>query len=210
MTTLLTLAAMFGAVRQNTPRVPTHFHYDTNFFSISFAFELFAPKKPWFSHGEWHRWAMCQPWTSGCAPASSLFSSHSLNMSLSSGKTSVSLFSLWYFFIATLDKYVFGSRTDFLVHLRFWILGEQAPYTLQIELSWPTRHLDTDRGWILPPSNSRIYRVIILTGRALKVLSVGDGKIPTKKVKVRECHRNNLKFNSNFHFFSRDFAISNT
>ena len=55
-----------------------------------------------------------------------------------------------------------------------------------------------------------IYRVTFLTGPALKVLSVGDGKIPTKKVKVRECHRNNLKFNSNFHFFSRDFAISNT
>ena len=54
------------------------------------------------------------------------------------------------------------------------------------------------------------YRVIFLTGPALKVLSVGDGKIPTKKVKVRECHRNNVKFNSNFHFFCRDFAISNT
>ena len=33
--------------------------------------------------------------------------------------------------------------------------------------------------------------------------NVGDGKIRTKKVKVWECHRN-------FHFFSRDFAISNT
>ena len=29
-----------------------------------------------------------------------------------------------------------------------------------------------------------IYRVTFLTGPALKVLSVGDGKIPTKKVKV--------------------------
>ena len=54
------------------------------------------------------------------------------------------------------------------------------------------------------------YRVIFLTGPALKVLSVGDGKIPTKKVKVRECHKNNVKFNSNFHFFRRDFAIDNT
>ena len=29
------------------------------------------------------------------------------------------------------------------------------------------------------------YRVILLTGSALKVLSVGDGKIPTIKVKVK-------------------------
>ena len=33
------------------------------------------------------RWVMCQPWTSGCALASSLSSSHSSNMLLSSGKT---------------------------------------------------------------------------------------------------------------------------
>ena len=32
-----------------------------------------------------------------------------------------------------------------------------------------------------------------LTGPALKVLSVGDGKIPTKKVKVRVCPRENVK-----------------
>ena len=32
--------------------------------------------------------------------------------------------------------------------------------------------------------NTFIYRVTFLTGPALKVLSVGDGKIPTKKVKV--------------------------
>ena len=37
------------------------------------------------------------------------------------------------------------------------------------------------------------YRVIFLTGPALKVLSVGDGKNPTKKVKVRVCHRENMK-----------------
>ena len=30
----------------------------------------------------------------------------------------------------------------------------------------------------------KIYRVVFLTGPALKVLSVEDGKIPTKKVKV--------------------------
>ena len=32
--------------------------------------------------------------------------------------------------------------------------------------------------------NQQYYRVIFLTGSALKVLSVGDGKIPSKKVKV--------------------------
>ena len=41
---------------------------------------------------------------------------------------------------------------------------------------------------------SHSYRVVFLTGSALKVLSVGSGKIPTKKVKVRECHRENVKF----------------
>ena len=44
-----------------------------------------------------------------------------------------------------------------------------------------------------------------LTGSAQKVLSVGDGKIPTKKVKEEVSYR---VFNSNFpFFFSRDFAI---
>ena len=38
------------------------------------------------------------------------------------------------------------------------------------------------------------YRVVFLTGSALKVLSVGDGKISTKKVKVRISHRENVKF----------------
>ena len=37
------------------------------------------------------------------------------------------------------------------------------------------------------------YRVIFLTGSALKVLIVGVGKIPTKKVKVRVSHRENMK-----------------
>ena len=40
----------------------------------------------------------------------------------------------------------------------------------------------------------RKYRVSFLTGPALKVLSVGDGKIPTKKVKVRVSYRENMKF----------------
>ena len=31
------------------------------------------------------------------------------------------------------------------------------------------------------------------TGSALKVLNVGDGKIPTKRVKVRVSHRENMK-----------------
>ena len=35
---------------------------------------------------------------------------------------------------------------------------------------------------------------VFLTGAALKVLSVGDGKIPMKKVKVRICHREYVKF----------------
>ena len=35
---------------------------------------------------------------------------------------------------------------------------------------------------------------VFLTGSALKVLSVGDGKIHTKKVKVRVSHRENMKF----------------
>ena len=38
-----------------------------------------------------------------------------------------------------------------------------------------------------------IYRVVFLTGSALKVLSVGYGKITTKKVKVRVYHRENMK-----------------
>ena len=38
------------------------------------------------------------------------------------------------------------------------------------------------------------YRVVFMTGSALKVLSVEDGKIPTKKVKVRICHSENVKF----------------
>ena len=38
------------------------------------------------------------------------------------------------------------------------------------------------------------YRVFFLTGSAPKVLSVGDGKIPTKKMKVRVSHRENMKF----------------
>ena len=49
----------------------------------------------------------------------------------------------------------------------------------------------------LPHSSAivSIYRVFFLTGPALKVLCVGDGKIPTKKVKVMVCHRENVKFN---------------
>ena len=38
------------------------------------------------------------------------------------------------------------------------------------------------------------YRVIFFTASALKVLSVGDGKIPTKKVKVKVSYRENRKF----------------
>ena len=42
------------------------------------------------------------------------------------------------------------------------------------------------------------YRVTFLTGPAQKSSkspkSVGDGKIPTKKVKVRVSHRENMKF----------------
>ena len=40
-----------------------------------------------------------------------------------------------------------------------------------------------------------------------KVLSVEDGKIPTKKVKVGLFNSKMLSFNSDFHFFGRDFAI---
>ena len=42
--------------------------------------------------------------------------------------------------------------------------------------------------------NLKSYRVFFLIGCALKVLSVRDGKIPTKKVKVRVSHRENMKF----------------
>ena len=38
--------------------------------------------------------------------------------------------------------------------------------------------------WFRFVSNASLYRVIFLNGPALKVLSVGDGKVPTKKVKV--------------------------
>ena len=38
-----------------------------------------------------------------------------------------------------------------------------------------------------------IYRVFFSKGPTLKVLSVGDGKIPTKKVKVRVCHIEYMK-----------------
>ena len=37
-------------------------------------------------------------------------------------------------------------------------------------------------------------KIGVLQGPALKVLSVGDGKIPTKKVKLRVSHRENMKF----------------
>ena len=42
-------------------------------------------------------------------------------------------------------------------------------------------------------SSSVSYR-FFFTGPALKVLSVGDGKILTQKVKERVCHRKNVKF----------------
>ena len=57
---------------------------------------------------------------------------------------------------------------------------------------------------------SAFYRVVFLTGSALKVLSLGDCKIPTKKGKfdlklpifsVRYLY---------FHFFGRAIAIFNT
>ena len=52
----------------------------------------------------------------------------------------------------------------------------------------------------------RSYRVIFLTGSALK--SVEDGKIPTKKVKVGLFNSKMLSFNSDFHFFGRDLPSS--
>ena len=67
MTTLLTLASMFGAVRWLEKR--------WNWSSLSKK----SGKTP-------HEWATCQPWTSGCASASSSSSSHCLNMSLSYSK----------------------------------------------------------------------------------------------------------------------------
>ena len=39
---------------------------------------------------------------------------------------------------------------------------------------------------------------------------VEDDKIPTKKVKVGLFNSKMLSFNSDFHFFGRDFAILNT
>ena len=44
--------------------------------------------------------------------------------------------------------------------------------------------------------------------RQKKVLSVEDGKIPTKKVKVGLFNRKMLSFNSDFHFFGRDLPSS--
>ena len=41
-----------------------------------------------------------------------------------------------------------------------------------------------------------------------KVLSVEDGKIPTKKVKVGLFNSKMLSFNSDFHFFGRDLPSS--
>ena len=40
--------------------------------------------------------------------------------------------------------------------------------------------------------------------------SIEDGKIPTQKVKVNLSNRKMLSFDSDFHFFGRDFAILNT
>ena len=48
-----------------------------------------------------------------------------------------------------------------------------------------------------------------LTGSALKVLRVGDGKIATKKVKIRVKTSHISVTYPYFHFFARDFAISN-
>ena len=47
--------------------------------------------------------------------------------------------------------------------------------------------------WLVPPQ---------------KVLSVEDGKIPTKKVKVGLFNSKMLSFNSDFHFFGRDLPSS--
>ena len=70
-------------------------------------------------------------------------------------------------------------------------------------------------GWKLfykfpTPVHFHIYRVIFLLVPPQKVLSIEDGKIPTKKVKVDLSPSKIWSFNSDFHFFGRDFAILNT
>ena len=55
-----------------------------------------------------------------------------------------------------------------------------------------------------------MYRVFFLLVPPQKVLSVEDGKIPTKKVKVGLFNSKMLSFNSDFHFFCTDFVILNT
>ena len=61
----------------------------------------------------------------------------------------------------------------------FWMDFRFQPPT---EIQTETENAQTALKWILIQGG-------FLTGSAQKVLSVGDGKIPTKKVKVRECHR---------------------
>ena len=43
-----------------------------------------------------------------------------------------------------------------------------------------------------------------------KVLSIEDGKIPTKKVKVDLSNSKMWSLHSDFHFFGREFVILNT
>ena len=52
------------------------------------------------------------------------------------------------------------------------------------------------------------YRVFFRKVPPQKVLSVEDGKIPTKKVKVGLFNSKMLSFNSDFHFFGRDLPSS--
>ena len=51
-----------------------------------------------------------------------------------------------------------------------------------------------DNVWMYDMFSNVSHSVVFWTGSALKVLGVGDGKIPTKKVNVSICHSEKVKF----------------
>ena len=68
--------------------------------------------------------------------------------------------------------------------------------------------VDSSKTFWLNSLSHILYRVIFLLVSPQKVVSVEDGKIPTKKVKVGLFNSKMLSFNSDFHFFGRDLPSS--
>ena len=63
-----------------------------------------------------------------------------------------------------------------------------------------------DRPWVKMES----YRVVFLTGPAPKSSKCWGWQIPYQKSESGAMWQRDVRFNSNFHFFGREFAILNT